>query len=66
MKVQRALPTEISGFAAATLRRNISTFRNYQILFSINVKLTCMCYPFRQGTLGTGRVVKLMDLGPNL
>ena len=32
---QRALHTENSGFAAATLRRHISTFRGYQILFSI-------------------------------
>jgi hypothetical protein len=32
---QRALHTEISGFAAATLRRHISTFRGYRILFSI-------------------------------
>jgi hypothetical protein len=31
----RALHTENSGFAAATLRRHISTFRGYQILFSI-------------------------------
>ena len=32
---QRALHTEKSGFAAATLRRHISTFRGYRILFSI-------------------------------
>jgi hypothetical protein len=32
---QRALHTQNSGFAAATLRRHISTFRGYQILFSI-------------------------------
>ena len=32
---QRALHTENSGFAAATLRRHISTFRGYRILFSI-------------------------------
>jgi hypothetical protein len=39
---------------------------NWLSLFSINVRLTCMCYPFRQGTLGTGRVVKLMDIEPKL
>jgi hypothetical protein len=32
---QRALHTENSGFVAATLRRHISTFRGYRILFSI-------------------------------
>ena len=32
---QRALHTENSGFAAATLRRHISTFRGYRNLFSI-------------------------------
>jgi hypothetical protein len=32
---QRALHTENSGFSAATLRRHISTFRGYRILFSI-------------------------------
>ena len=32
---QRALHMENSGFAAATLRRHISTFRGYRILFSI-------------------------------
>jgi hypothetical protein len=32
---QRALHAENSGFPAATLRRHISTFRGYQILFSI-------------------------------
>jgi hypothetical protein len=32
---QRALHTENSGFAAATLCRHISTFRGYRILFSI-------------------------------
>ena len=32
---QRALHTENSGFAHATLRWHISTFRGYQILFSI-------------------------------
>jgi hypothetical protein len=32
---QRALHMENSRFAAATLRRHISTFRGYQILFSI-------------------------------
>jgi hypothetical protein len=32
---QSALHKESSGFAAATLRRHISTFRGYRILFSI-------------------------------
>ena len=32
---QRALHTKNSGFAAATLRRHISTFRGNRILFSI-------------------------------
>jgi hypothetical protein len=32
---QSALHKENSGFAAATLRRHISTFRGYQISFSI-------------------------------
>ena len=32
---QRALHTKNSGFPAATLRRHISTFRGYWILFSI-------------------------------
>jgi hypothetical protein len=31
---QRALHTENIGFAATTLRRHISTFRGYRILFS--------------------------------
>jgi hypothetical protein len=32
---QRALHTENSGFVSVTLRRHISTFRGYGILFSI-------------------------------
>jgi hypothetical protein len=32
---QRAMHTENSGFASATLGQHISTFRGYRILFSI-------------------------------
>ena len=42
---QRALHTENRGLAAATLRRHISTFRGYQILFSIQVMGTGQTTP---------------------
>ena len=44
---QSALHKENSGFAAATLRRHISTFRGYQILFSIqNPYINCFTNHF--------------------
>ena len=44
---QRALYSQNSGFAAATLRQHISTFRGYRILFSIrNPYINCFTNHF--------------------